>query len=87
MEDVTRRLRTSTDPDSVDRERWMAGNLFGDGMRDTDGRAVSEDEIRRIARRSIVAACTFWEEWDIAALTANVEIKPSEEDIPVAGTA
>lgn len=76
MDDVTRRLRTNPNPESVDRERYMAANLFGDALRETEGRLLSEEAISRMARQSIVAACVFWESWEIACLTYNPATEP-----------
>ena len=76
--DITSRLRRSPDPESVDRERYMAGSLFGDVMREADGRIVSEEQIQRWAKQSILAACIFWQEWDIACLTY---IPKPDEDV------
>lgn len=53
----------------------MAGNLFGDWMRELDGQIVSEEAIRRGAKQSIDAACIFWEEWDIAVLTPDAKVE------------
>lgn len=71
--DITARLRISSDPDSVDRERFTSENLYRDAVGDADVRNLSDTVIRSMARRSIAAACTFWEEWDIAVLTPDVK--------------
>ena len=75
MDDVTQRLRVSSNPEQVDRERYMASSLFSDAMHDSSGNQVSDDQMKRLARQSIAAACTFWEEWDIATLAPDVKIE------------
>ena len=72
MEDVTRRLRMSHDPKDVERERKLAQSLFYSAMSDLGGKA-SHESVRRNARQSIEASCIFWEEWDIAVLTPEIQ--------------
>lgn len=75
-DEITRRLRISTDPDSTHRERHMASGLFSSAIEDNLGTTTSENQMKMLARQSITAACAFWEEWDIAVLTPDME-KPT----------
>lgn len=85
MDDVTARLRLSRESEAVDRERYMAANLFGDVIREHNDRGISQTEMRRYAGQSIEAACIFWEEWDIAALTPDGSVQ--DEDVQITGLA
>ena len=86
MEDITRRLRIDPAPDSVERERYMAANMFGDFIREHKERKISRAEMERFASQSIEAACVFWEAWDIAVLTPDLAIADdAREDEPMAG--
>lgn len=80
MDDITQRLRLSPSPDEVERERYMAANMYGDAMRNQDER-VSPEKMRHLAKQSIAAACTFWEEWEIAVLTPDIAVKDDHADV------
>ncbi len=76
VDDITRRLRLSAEPEAVDRERRSAESIFQAALRDCDfgEKNLSPEKVRHLAKSSIEAACAFWEEWDIAVLTPEATI-------------
>lgn len=66
----------------------MAANLYGDAMREAHDQVISPAQMQRFAKQSIAAACTFWEEWEIAVLTPDMKLTPDlVEDFDALGVA
>lgn len=70
MYDVTANLRCA-DEALRDRVRYLAGTIYERAL--TDRGLSSVDEFQRLAKKSIEASCSFWQEWEIAAMVESVE--------------
>lgn len=76
--DVTANLR-SADKDFRDRVRWLAGTIYERAI--SDRGMNSAEELQRLAKYSIEAACVFWQEWEIAAMTDKVDESEKLENL------